>query len=129
LYPSVSATIRRLKERQIALGIVSTKYRYRIESVLKREDLLACFDAIIGGEDVSRHKPDPEGLCLALDRLVSSRGDTLYVGDSIVDAETARRAGVRFVAVLSGVTSREAYREYDTWRVLEHIGELPEVLE
>jgi len=125
LFESVPQTIAVLKEQGLGLGIVSTKFRYRIESILKREGLLDLFDVIVGGEDVPNHKPDPEGLRLAVGRLGRLPLDCVYVGDSVVDAETAKRAGVPFIAVLSGVTPREAFGAYDVRQVLEHVCDLP----
>lgn len=127
LLPSMAATIRRLKRQGMALGIVSTKFRYRIEATLQRENMLDLFDVIVGGEDVSSHKPDPESLILAMAKLHVSRG-ILYVGDSVTDAEAAGRAGVPFVAVLSGVTPREAFRPYDPVAVLSNLSQLPGLL-
>jgi len=124
LLESVPQTIAALKEQALALGIVSTKFRHRIEAILRREGLLDSFDAIVGGEDVLNHKPDPEGLRLAMKRLGRSPLDCVYVGDSVVDAETAERAGVRFAAVLSGVTPREAFDMYDVCGVLECVCDL-----
>jgi phosphoglycolate phosphatase len=108
----------------MAIGIVSTKFRRRIEEILGREDLLEPFDVIVGGEDVSRHKPDPEGLLAAIERLGGSPSGSLYVGDSVTDAETARRAGVPFAAVLNGVTPREAFKDYPVYKILDNLGEL-----
>ncbi len=50
----------------------------------------------------------------------------MYVGDSVVDAETARRAGVPFTAVLSGVMPRDAFDGYNGDRFLEYLQELTE---
>jgi phosphoglycolate phosphatase len=121
LFGSVPETVSVLKRRGFTLGIVSTKFRYRIESILRRESLIDSFDVIVGGEDVSRHKPDPEGVRLAMKELQSSELDSVYVGDSVVDAETAKRAGMSFLAILSGVTPREAFNGYDGCRVFEDI--------
>ena len=124
VFEEVPEVIRRLKDEGVTLGIVSTKFRRRIEEILGREDLLEPFDVIVGGEDVSRHKPDPEGLLAAIERLGGSPSGSLYVGDSVTDAETARRAGVPFAAVLNGVTPREAFKDYPAYRILDDLGEL-----
>ena len=126
LLPGVRETVARLRGRGLALGIVSTKYRYRIEGILRREGLLAPFAAIVGGEDVTAHKPDPEGLRLAMERLGAGPEETLYVGDSVTDAEAARRAGVSFVAVLSGTTPREAFLGYPVCAMIQSLTNLPE---
>lgn len=124
LFESVPETIGKLKAQGFSLGIVSTKFRYRIESVLGREGLLDAFAVIIGGEDVAKHKPDPTGLFTAIERLDGAPASTLYVGDSVTDAQTAERAGVPFVAVLSGVTPREAFRDYAACEVVESLSDL-----
>jgi phosphoglycolate phosphatase len=124
IFEEVQKVIGRLRNEGVNLGIVSTKFRRRIEEILGREDLLEPFDVIVGGEDVSRHKPDPEGLLAAIERLGGSLSGSLYVGDSVTDAETARRAGVPFAAVLNGVTSREAFKDYPAYKILDNLGEL-----
>ncbi len=104
LYDRVPEILRGL-HKTIKTGIVSTKFRYRIEAILQKfgaEDLI---DAIIGGEDVTREKPDQEGLLRALETLGVERHEVLYVGDSIVDAQTAQSANVDFAAVLTGTTT------------------------
>ena len=58
----------------------------------------------MGGEDVKAPKPSPEGVLFALEHLGSTPEETLYIGDSTVDAETARNAGVDFAGVLNGMT-------------------------
>jgi phosphoglycolate phosphatase len=129
LLPRVGETLALLQGQGLDLGIVSTKYRYRIEGILRREGLLEPFAAIVGGEDVARHKPDPESLQLAMAKLDVGPEGVLYVGDSVTDARAARRAGVSFVAVLSGTTPREAFQRYAVCAAIESLAELPEVLE
>ncbi|HEX8748125.1 MAG TPA: HAD-IA family hydrolase [Pyrinomonadaceae bacterium] len=128
LYESVPATIEELHRSGLLLGIVSTKYRYRIEEILGRASLLPFFQVIIGGEDVSEHKPDPEGLFKAIERLQCSPASVVYVGDSVPDAEVSRLAAVQFVAVLSGVTGRECFEGYEAVAVLENLSQLPALL-
>ena len=128
LFPGVRETVGMLRARGLVLGIVSTKYRRRIEAILQREHLLARFAVIVGGEDVAAHKPDPESLRLAMERLGVGAKDALYVGDSVTDAEAAKRAGMPFVAVLSGTTPREAFEGYDAWAVVGELAELCELV-
>ncbi|MBN1137948.1 MAG: HAD-IA family hydrolase [Anaerolineae bacterium] len=123
LFGSVPEAVRLLKDKGMALGIVSTKFRYRIETVLKRERVLDLFDVIVGGEDVTRHKPDPESLHLAMEKL-NAPGDVLYVGDSLTDAEAARRASVPFVAVLSGVTPGDAFHGHEPLAIVQDLPDL-----
>jgi phosphoglycolate phosphatase len=129
VYPSVGETVASLHRMGFRLGIVSTKFRHRIQDTLQREGLLDRFDIIVGGEDVAHFKPDPQGLLLAAERAGSRPEQVLYVGDSLTDAETARRAQARFLAVLSGMTAREEFDGYRPEGFLAHVGELPGFLE
>ena len=128
VYDFVPSLADELLRRGHMLGIVSSKGRWRIEGILRREGLSGPFGVIVGGEDVKTLKPDPSGLLRAVDSLGTPKERSLYVGDTVTDAETARRAGVPFAAVLSGVTEREAFAEYEPAMVLESAGELPTAL-
>ena len=128
VFDSVPATTRRLLEMGFELGIVSTKFRYRIEEILAREGLLDRFRVIIGGEDVSEHKPHPSGLIAAMSRMKMDTDDVLYVGDSTVDALAAERAKVPFIAVLSGTTSETEFNETAKIAVIDDISTLPRLL-
>lgn len=129
VYDAVPAVFACLKERGIKLGIVTTKYRYRVEAVLGPAGLLDLLDVIIGGEDVACFKPDPEGLFAAMDALGVARDEVLYVGDSLTDAEAAARAGIRLVAVTSGVTPKEAFDGYRPMLLLDDVSQLPDALD
>jgi phosphoglycolate phosphatase len=128
LYESVPAMVQLLRERGLRLGIVSTKYRRRINQVLTREALSDGFELVIGGEDVELHKPHPQGLFEAMQRLECSPESVVYVGDSLVDAELAKRAGVPLIVVLSGTTPRSAFDDYSPLKILETVSELPKFL-
>ena len=128
LYESVPATVEALRERGLQLAIVSTKYRRRINEVLAREALSQGFHVVIGGEDVAQHKPHPQGLFEAMKKLECSSASVLYVGDSVVDAELAKRAGVPVAIVLSGVTPREDFDKYEPVAMLQTVSELPNFL-
>jgi phosphoglycolate phosphatase len=128
LFDSVKPTIEKLVGSGLTLGIVSTKFRYRIETFLQWENIADAFKVVVGGEDVTAHKPDPTGLVMAIDRLGSAPSSVVYVGDSVVDAETANRAAIPFVAVLSGVTSKDAFRGYAPFAIIDNLGLLPKVV-
>lgn len=124
LFDIVPETVAALRNLGIQLGIVTLKYRYRIESVLKRDHLSDAFEVIIGFEDVSDQKPNPSGLLTAVEKLNCVRQNCLYVGDSVTDAKTAQRADIDFVPVLSGVTPRAAFEDYDVYAVLKDVSGL-----
>lgn len=124
LYDWVPTALISLKDHGFSLGIVSNKYGRRIRSILRREKMLDFFDVIVGGEDVSEHKPHPEGLLKAMEALSARPSNAIYVGDSVVDAELADRAGVPFIAVLSGVTPKDAFSDRRVVAVIDSIEDL-----
>ncbi|MDO5520156.1 MAG: HAD-IA family hydrolase [bacterium] len=124
LYQGASDIIKALKEKEIKLGVVTTKQRYRILDILKKFNIKQYFDVVIGGDSVHKEKPDPEGLVLAMDLLKMEREDILYVGDSLVDARTAKSAGVDFLAVLTGTTMKEEFRKYPYTQIIKDVSHM-----
>lgn len=125
LIPGAAEAVWALAEAGLRLAIVSQKLRYRLEEVLRRERLLHLFAVVLGAEDVEEFKPDPRGILLALERLGAGSDSALYVGDTTIDAEAARAAGLPFVAVLTGVTGREEFDRFAPAGVLASVRELP----
>ena len=60
------------------------------------------FEAIVGGDETERHKPDPEPLLFGAERLGADPASTAYVGDSPFDVRAAKAAGMFAVAVTWG---------------------------
>jgi phosphoglycolate phosphatase len=128
MFDYTPGAIEELRAAGLALGIVSTKWRSRILSTLERNGLQGRFDVIVGGEDVENHKPHPEGLLTAAARLSASQEEVLYVGDTVADARAAEAAGMKFVAVLSGMTREAEFGDFPRAAVLDNVGGLPELL-
>jgi phosphoglycolate phosphatase len=128
VFETVRPTMTILRKEGLRLGIVSTKYRFRIEQILRRDGLIDLFDVIVGGEDVPTHKPDPAGLLSAIERLACSPAEALYVGDAVADAETAERANVAFIATLSGVTPKKAFNSFKVRSFIDSLLRLPDAL-
>lgn len=124
LFPETAEVLETLKENGVKLGIVSTKYRYRIKEVLDREFEGELIDVIVGGEDVTTHKPSPEGLLLAIEKLNSKPDNCLYIGDSTIDADTAQVAGVDFYGVLNGATTKEELSKYPNIMIAKDLNNL-----
>ena len=124
LFPETEGVLRRLKAGGARLGIISTKFRFRIRELLEAKGLDDVFDLIVGGEDVVAAKPSPEGVLMALVRLQVRREEVLYVGDSVVDAETALAAGVSFAGVTHGMTTAEELSAYPHRLIMATLEEL-----
>ena len=82
------------------LGIVTAKRHRTAGLALDRFPALArSFEVVVAHEDTERHKPDPEPVLLAVERLGGVPAEAAYVGDSPFDIGAARAAGVYAVAV------------------------------
>lgn len=124
LFPETVSVLQALKEKGANIGIISTKYRYRIMELAKDTVPEGIIDLIVGGEDVKAAKPSPEGVFLALKNLGTDKDTTLYIGDSIVDAETAQAAGMDFAGVLHGATTAEELEAYPHVAIMKDLTEL-----
>lgn len=124
LFPDIKRVLTEIKSRGIRIGIISTKYRFRIMEFLDKHFEPGFFEIVIGGEDITYHKPHPEGLLKAMDILKVTTENTLYIGDSLIDAETASRAGVDFIGVTSGMTMADEFEVFPYIRIIENMGEL-----
>ncbi len=109
LFPGASELLRGLKSRGVKIALVSTKKGDTLEIIMERFGLLQELETVIGSADVRRPKPDPEGLLLAMERMGVKPEDTLFCGDTVLDAGAAQNAGCHFAAVLNGTTPAEAF--------------------
>jgi pyrophosphatase PpaX len=92
----------RLKEEGRRLGIVTAKRRTTVELAFAQVPLAHLFETVVGGDETQRHKPDPEPLLLALERLGAAPEESAYVGDAPFDVKAAKAAGMFSVAVTWG---------------------------
>ena len=112
IYEPVKEVFASLRRNGCKIGIVTTKFHYRIDAILTKFAMNDMVDVIVGGEDVRTPKPDPEGLLYAINQLQLEKKDILYIGDSVVDAKTAQSAEVDFAGVLTGTTSAEDFAKF-----------------
>jgi len=91
-----------LRDEGRRLGVVTAKRRATVELAFARVPLGHLFEAIVGGDETDRHKPDPEPLLLGAKRLGADPVATAYVGDSPFDIRAAKAAGMFAVAVTWG---------------------------
>jgi pyrophosphatase PpaX len=117
VFPGIPSMIRRLRRGGVRLGVVSCKRHLLVDAELEATGLRSAFEVVVGFEDVTPTKPAPDPLLHAIDRLELRAGDTLYVGDSMVDMETGRAAQVRTVLAAWGLADgwRDAFKDHPLW--------------
>jgi pyrophosphatase PpaX len=93
----------RLRAEGRRLGIVTAKRRATVDLAFARlPELEASFEVVITSDDTERHKPSPDPILAAVDRLGVAPAEAAYVGDSPFDVRAAKAAGVFAVAVAWG---------------------------
>jgi len=100
--PGVLPLLPRLAAEGRRLGIVTAKRRATVELAFAVLPLRDFFDVLVTAEETERHKPHPEPLLLALERLGRRPDEAAYVGDSRFDVRAAKAAGVAAIAVTWG---------------------------
>ena len=99
-FPGVVEGIGQLYAAGVRLAVVTSKYTQMALRGLRLFGLDAFMETVVGMDHVSHHKPDPEACLLALARLgVAGGQEVAMVGDSTLDLEAGRRAGLRTIAV------------------------------
>ncbi|SNY91642.1 phosphoglycolate phosphatase [Cohaesibacter sp. ES.047] len=125
LYPGVRKALERLTAAGHDLGICTNKPMSPCTAVLRHLELDTFFAQILGGDSLPVHKPDPAPLIATFDAL--GAGKQIYVGDSEVDAETARRAGVPFLLFTEGYR-KSMVEEIHHTATFEHFDDLPDLI-
>jgi pyrophosphatase PpaX len=100
--PGIDELLVRLKEEGRRLGIVTAKRRATVALAFNVVPLEHLFETVVGGDETKAHKPDPEPLLLAAERLGVDPNECAYVGDSPFDIRAAKAAGMFAVAVTWG---------------------------
>jgi pyrophosphatase PpaX len=83
---------------QYELGIVTSRVAGRVFTLTQLASLEHFFKTTIYYEDTEKHKPDPEPLLLACERLKVQPDQSVYVGDAQTDIEAAKSAGMSAIA-------------------------------
>ncbi len=124
VFEGLAQTLDALKALGISLGIVSGA-RPEVLDLLRAEGLLDRFEAVLLGRDVSKSKPDPEGIFKCLSQLNVSPDETVYVGDTPVDIQASRAAGVRAVSLLTGAGDSAMLSAHGPDRLVSSHARLP----
>lgn len=126
LFPEVRDTLQALAADGLAMAIVTNKEHRYTQRVLAAHDLLRFFDPIISGDTLAARKPDPAGLVTCLQAHSTPAARALFVGDSHIDALTARNAGIPVWLLPYGynmgepISAAEPDRELEGFAAIRH---------
>ena len=122
-YEGIVEMLKALKRAGIRTGISSNKYDHGAK-MLSDIHFGSLIDYTVGESEEVPKKPDPTGTLLIMDKLGADRETTLYVGDSGVDIQTAKNAGLEMLAVSWGFRSRRDLIEGGATQIVDSVQEL-----
>jgi pyrophosphatase PpaX len=128
-YAEAVATVRALHERGHPMAVVTSKADDLAHRSVAHVGLGPYLPVIIGVNSTTRHKPDPEPVRFALERLGAPAAGAVFVGDSPHDIAAGNAAGVTTIAALWGPFSREQLAAASPTHFLDRIGGLPGLLD
>lgn len=101
-YPGIDQLLAKLTDDGVNLAVTSNKYQAAVTKIIGYYFPEANWRAVLGNQQGIPTKPDPSIVFAALNECPTPKSQTLYVGDSGVDMETARRACIESVGVTWG---------------------------
>ena len=123
-FPLVGEVLAELRRGGLRLGVVTTKMRLTTEKGLRFVGIYDDMDAIVTIDDVAHPKPHPEPVETAMRQLAARPEETLMVGDSVVDIQSAAAAGAVPVGVAWSLKGANVLREAGARYVIDDMREL-----
>lgn len=114
IFFGIKSTIKKLHEDGYVLGVLTLGTKAHSEKMYVKHfgKPLAFHHFLMAQEDIKHHKPDPRFFDNAL-KILNKAGvkesQTIYVGDHLLDMNVCRNRGIRFIAVTTGLTSKETF--------------------
>jgi pyrophosphatase PpaX len=127
-YDAVPGTLQTLRASGLRIGVVTSKSESLARRGLECGGIAHFMDTVVGCDATTRHKPDPEPVRLALERLGVPPSNAVFVGDSVHDMAAGNAAGVTTIAALWGPFRRVELEPSRPDHFLDSIAGLPALL-
>jgi len=101
------SVLNKVRQNNQKTCLVSTMTRRSLDLFIKDYALKEFLDFSVSGDEVTRFKPDPEGILKSLRYFEAGPEEAVFIGDSLHDLGAARGANVSFIGVLTGICTRE----------------------
>ena len=128
LYDGVTDVLDTLEERGWIVGVCTNKPEGLARTLLERLDVLHRFAALVGADTLPVRKPDPVALLTTIERCGARPADSVMVGDTDTDRDTARNAGIPCILTSFGYSATPV-AELTAEAVVDSYAELVEALE
>ena len=128
LFDGVEEVLRTLKERGCSLGVMSNKKRDIVDMGLSHTGIGRYIDVVLGGDEIDRPKPDPQGILRVCGELRHDHDNVVYVGDSPSDIEAAKNMAAFSVAFVSDASREEALQALSPCALIHEFRELIDIV-
>jgi phosphoglycolate phosphatase len=129
LLPGAVDTLKHLKKEGLKIGLCTINSANSTEQILSRFKLAQYFDAVVSRNQVSKFKPDPEHCNKTLEALGVSSAETVFVGDSTTDMQSASEVKATAVGIPTGVSTREQLVSQGANYIITSITDLPTLIQ
>ena len=127
-YPGIEEMLFTLHKAGVMLAVASNKYQIATEKLVSHYFPGIEFISVLGQRTGIPIKPDPEIVHEIMTKANVSKANTLYIGDSGVDMQTAHNSGIDAVAVSWGFRTREELLSYNPLAIVNHAEELEQLI-
>ncbi|MEK3732676.1 MULTISPECIES: pyrophosphatase PpaX [Paenibacillus] len=127
-FPHVNEVVERLHAHGLRLGVVTTKIRPSTMMTLEKFGLEPYMSAVVTVNDVEHPKPHPEPVLTAVEQLGCDPETTLMIGDSPVDIQSAKAAGVKAAAVAWSLKGVDKLQEYGPDYIINDMRDLYDII-
>lgn len=126
-YPGIMNMLKTLYENGFKLAIVTNKADFAAQE-LCGEMFGDYVKTVVGSVKERRNKPYPDNVLFAMDKMGAEKSETVYVGDSEVDVETAKNTGLSVIAVLWGYRDIDVLKKAGAEKTAKNAEELKNIL-
>ena len=127
LFNNVRNVLEFLKDNGIKLAVCTNKMERLSNILLEKLNVLHMFDYLVGGDSLSKSKPDPFPLLNICEKLNTEISDSVMIGDSVTDLNAGKGAGMPVVLVSYGYTdNKDIYNKADL--VINDFSQLKELV-
>jgi len=106
------------------LGVISNKATKALLRSLAAVDLLDLMEVVIGLDNMNQHKPNPEAIFTAWEKIPMAKEETVMIGDTIYDMQMGKMAGTKTVGITWGGSSAQTLRAENPDRTANSFVEL-----
>lgn len=128
LKPFARTVVAELHGEGLGLGVATRSHREYTLRGLKRYDMLRFFHQVVARDDVPYPKPDPRHLLYTIRLLGVDPEDTLFIGDTTTDLQTADAAGVEFIGYWRDESWAQRLMEGGCSRIVKDLREIPRLV-